>query len=127
MKGAPIQDAVSGGAHGIVIEGTGFGNLPLSDKSMRDALSYANKKSVPVIITTQTVYGPTSTFVYSRLRELSKFKNVIYVGNMLSETAFSKLIFVLGQTRDMEKVRENMLRSVAGEIGDKNELSEFLI
>ncbi|MCL5101381.1 MAG: Glu-tRNA(Gln) amidotransferase subunit GatD [Candidatus Parvarchaeota archaeon] len=127
MKGAPIQDAVSGGAHGIVIEGTGFGNLPLSDKSMRDALSYANKKSVPVIITTQTVYGPTSTFVYSRLRELSKFKNVIYVGNMLSETAFSKLIFVLGQTRDIEKVRENMLRSVAGEIGDKNELSEFLI
>lgn len=127
MNGNGIKRAVEDGAHGIVIEGTGFGNLPLGEKSVSNALAYADKKAIPIVITSQTIYGPTSRFVYSTLRELSGFKNIIYVGNMLSETAFVKLMFVLGQTKDITKIRELMTKPLAGELDDKNEINEYLI
>ncbi len=127
MTGEPIKDAIKSGAHGIVIAGTGFGNLPLKEKSVYDALKYADKEEVPIVITSQTIYGATNRFVYSTLRELSGFENIIYVGNMLTETAFVKLIFVLGQTKKMSEVRSMMCTPMAGEINDKDRINEFLI
>lgn len=127
MTGDAIMEAITGGAEGLVIEGTGFGNLPLKDKSVYDALSHASKEEIPIVITSQTVYGATNRFVYSTLRELSEFKNVIYLGDMLSEAAFAKLMFVLGGTNKMHEVRELMERPVAGESGDVDILNGFLI
>ncbi len=127
MDGNLINAAIEKGTHGIVIAGTGFGNLPLKEKSVYNALKRAKKEDIPVVLTSQTIYGATNEFVYSRLRELSNFDNIIYVGNMLTETAFAKLMFVLGQTKKIEEVKTIMNTTLAGEISDKDNLNEFLI
>ncbi len=127
MTGDAIKDSIKRGAHGLVIAGTGFGNLPLKEKSVYEALGYAHKEGVPIVITSQTIYGATNRFVYSTLRELSGFDNIIYVENMLTETAFVKLMFAMGQTEKMGEIRNIMCTPLAGEINDKDNFGEFLI
>ncbi len=127
MGGDIIDYYIDKKARGIVIAGTGFGNLPLEDKSVYKALKRADGAGIPVVITSQTVYGSTNRFVYSTLRELSRLDNVIYVGDTLTETAFVKLMFVLGQGKKMEEVRSLMTKSLAGEMSDRSPLEGFLI
>ncbi len=127
MTGDVINEAIIAGAHGLVIEGTGFGNLPLGEKSLYNALSRADREEIPIVITSQTIYGATNRFVYSTLRELSNFKNIVYVGDMTSETAFVKLMVVLGRTKKLHDVLEVMKKPMAGETGDKEILDGFLI
>jgi glutamyl-tRNA(Gln) amidotransferase subunit D len=115
------------GMHGLVLMGTGFGNLPLGDRTVRKALKRANDSGIPIAITSQAMYGSTNKFVYSPLRELSNLDNTIYLGDMLSETAYVKLMFVLGKTRKLEKVRELMTSSLSGEIKTRSEVDEFLV
>jgi len=45
---------------------------------------------------------------------------VIYCEDMLAETAYVKLMWVLGHTSDKEKAREMMLTDYAGEISTKS-------
>ncbi len=127
MGGDIIDYYVDKGVHGLVIAATGFGNLPLEDKSIIKALKKAEESRIPVVITSQTVYGSTNRFVYSTLREISKFDNIIYVGDMTTETAFVKLMFSLGSSSDMESIKETMNKNLAGEIGKRSGIDEFLI
>lgn len=113
--------------HGIVIAATGFGNLPLEDKTIINALKKAEKQQIPIVITSQTIYGSTNKFVYSTLREISRFDNVIYVGDMTTETAFVKLMFALGNSKKLEEIKKIMSTNLAGETKERREIDEFLI
>ncbi len=119
MDGGAIKYYLDKGVKGLVIAGTGFGNLPLKNKGVYQALETAHKKGVPIVVTSQTIYGSTNRFVYSTLRELSKFDNIIYVNDMLTETAFVKMMFALGRSKDMGEIRKFMMAPVAGEIGER--------
>ncbi|MHA1470722.1 MAG: Glu-tRNA(Gln) amidotransferase subunit GatD, partial [Candidatus Asgardarchaeia archaeon] len=44
---------------------------------------------------------------------------------MLPETAYVKLMWVLGQTRDYDEVRKLMLMNIAGEITDQTLYKEY--
>jgi glutamyl-tRNA(Gln) amidotransferase subunit D len=46
--------------------------------------------------------------------------------DMLSEVAFIKLAWVLGQTSDAKKVRELMQTNLAGEFGTRSLVDTFL-
>ncbi len=127
MGGEAIKYYLGRKVHGLVIAGTGFGNLPIADKSLMSALKEANKKEVPIVITSQTVYGSTNKFVYSALRELSSLENIIYVNDMLTETAFTKLMFVLGHTRDIKRIKETMQTPLAGELSTRSAITDYLI
>lgn len=127
MGGDIINYYVDNKVHGMVIAATGFGNLPLEDKTVVSALKKAEKEGVPIVITPQTIYGATNKFVYSTLREISGFDNIIYVGDMTTETAFVKLMFALGNSKKLEEVKEIMSRNLAGEIKERREIDEFLI
>ncbi|MCL4407007.1 Glu-tRNA(Gln) amidotransferase subunit GatD [Candidatus Parvarchaeota archaeon] len=127
MGGDIINYYIKKGVKGLVIAATGFGNLPLQDKSVYEAITLANKKNIPIVITSQTIYGATNEFVYNTLRELSRFENIIYVGDMTTEAAFSKLMFVLGHTKKIGEVREMMLKNMAGELSVRNEVDSFLL
>ncbi len=126
MGGDIIDYYIESKIHGIVISATGFGNLPLEDKTMVSALKNAENKAIPIVITSQTIYGPTNKFVYSTLREISKFENIIYVGDMTTETAFVKMMFALGQTKDIEDIKNIMTKSIAGEKKERSDIGEFL-
>lgn len=127
MEGDIIDYYVENKVHGIVIAATGFGNLPLEEKTIIPSLKNAENKGIPITVTSQTVYGTTNKFVYSTLREISKFENIIYVGDMTTETAFVKMMFALGQSKNLKDVKKLMLNPLAGEMKERSGTDEFLI
>ncbi len=127
FDGKIIDYYISRGIHGLVIAATGFGNLPIINKDLIKSLKHANDKGIPIVITSQTIYGRTNRFVYQTSREMSKFQNIIYVDDMTTEAAFAKLMFVLGHKKKLQDISEMMRTSLAGELSQRNEIDEFLI
>ena len=116
------------GYKGIVLSATALGHVPLLVKgySLEPYLKKAHEKGMAVIIASQTIYGRTHPYVYSNLRKLSITHGCIYAEDMLPETAYVKLGWVLGHTSDIAKVKRMMLENVAGEINERHEPESFL-
>jgi glutamyl-tRNA(Gln) amidotransferase subunit D len=117
-----ITSAVSNGARGLVLEGTGLGHV---SKYCYDAIKKTLKQDVPVFMTSQTIWGRVDMNVYVTGRDLLNI-GVTPLEDMLSETALVKLMWVLGQTRSPEKIRELMLQTVAGEITERTPIMEAI-
>ncbi|TMI48174.1 Glu-tRNA(Gln) amidotransferase GatDE subunit D, partial [Candidatus Bathyarchaeota archaeon] len=115
-----ITLAVSAGARGLILEGTGLGHV---SKYCYDAVKKALKQDVPVFMTSQTIWGRVDMNVYVTGRDLLNI-GVTPLEDMISETALVKLMWVLGQTRSPEKIRELMLQTVAGEITERSPIME---
>jgi len=115
-----ISSAVSNGARGIVLEGTGLGHV---SKYCYDAIKKALKQDVPIFMTSQTIWGRLDMNVYVTGRDLLNI-GVIPLEDMISETALVKLMWVLGQTRSPDKTRELMLQTFAGEITVRSPMME---
>ncbi len=124
-----IDFYVKNGYKGIIIEGTGMGHTAVSPSSAKDSwlphIEQAIKKGIVVGMTTQTLYGRVNTNVYSNLRKISEL-GVIYCEDMLPETAYIKLGWLLGN-HDAKKARELLNKNIVGEINQRTELDEFLV
>jgi glutamyl-tRNA(Gln) amidotransferase subunit D len=107
---------------GIIIEMTGLGHV----SSRKARLNWSKKlkevqeKGMIVCAAAQTIYGRLDPLVYSNGRELKKI-GIIYLKDMLAETAFVKLGWVLGKTNDKGKVKKLMLDNFAKEFNDRLE------
>lgn len=111
---------------GIVVEATGLGHVPTqAKKSWIPGVKKAVQKGIPVVITSQTLYGRTNPNVYSHLRTLAE-AGAIFGEDMLPETAYIKLGWVLGHTKKIEKVREMMTKNLVGEISERTDSEAFL-
>ncbi len=117
-----IKKLLSSGYKGIVLEGTGLGHVP---ESMFEGIGKATKKGVPVVMTSQCVWGRVNMKVYSTGRDLLKL-GVIPVEDMLPETALVKLMWVLPRAKTIEKVYELMRKNLAGEITPRSRPDVFL-
>jgi glutamyl-tRNA(Gln) amidotransferase subunit D len=123
-----LEFLVKKGYKGFVIEGTGMGHVPtFAEKTWIPTIKKLIKDGIPVVIAPQTLYGRINTNVYSNLRVLYHDAKAIPAEDMLPETAYVKLGFVLGHTKDLDKVREMMLTNMAGEITERNEIDSFLV
>ena len=112
---------------GFVIEGTGLGHVPTSArKSWTAKIKKVVKDGVPVVVTSQTIYGRVNPNVYTNLRILYHETKAIPGEDMLSEVAYVKLGWVLGHTKNPEKAREMMLTNYAGEIAERTLPGTFL-
>lgn len=116
-----IRAAVDRGYHGIVLEGTGLGHAP---SSMFDGIKHAISAGIPVVMTSQCLWGRINMNVYSTGRDLLSL-GVIPADDMLPETAYVKLMWVLGHTRRMEKVAQLMRQNVAGEISERTRADTY--
>jgi len=96
---------------GLVIEGTGLGHVTSEWVPYMKEITEA----IPVVMTSQCVYGTVCDRVYDTGRDLLK-AGIIEGGDMLGETALVKLMWVLGQTSDREEIRQLMKTNIAGEI-----------
>ncbi|MBS7247556.1 MAG: Glu-tRNA(Gln) amidotransferase subunit GatD [Candidatus Jordarchaeales archaeon] len=118
-----IEHIVKTGYHGIVLAGTGLGHCP---KTIIPQIERAVKDGIAVAMTSQCLYGFVGMNVYERGRDLLKI-GVIPCGNMLPETAYVKLVYVLGHTRDADEVREMMTSNMCGEITSGEPYNAYLI
>lgn len=100
------------GYKGIVIEGTGLGHV---STEWIPHIRNATDAGIPVVMTSQCINGRVCDRVYDTGRDILK-AGAIEGEDMLSEVALVKLMWVLGQAQDMEKVKEMMHASIAGEL-----------
>jgi glutamyl-tRNA(Gln) amidotransferase subunit D len=114
------------GCRGFVLEATALGHVPVhSEKSWIPSIKSAIESGIPVIITSQSLYGRVDPYVYSNLRILSG-TGAIFGEDMLPETAYVKLGWVLGHTKNMKSIKEDMLKNMAGEITERIDPETFL-
>ena len=112
---------------GIVIAATALGHVPTESKnSLLPSIEKAKKAGIPVVIASQTIYGRVHPYVYTNLRKLSIELECIFVEDMTPETAYVKLGWVLGHTKDMKKVKELMLTNIAGEFNKRLDVESYL-
>ena len=107
-----IDSAVSAGARGIVLEGTGLGHV---SRHLFESVKKALKREVPVFMTSQTIWGRVDMNVYNTGRDLLNL-GVTPLEDMIAETAIVKLMWAAAQTKSASKIREMMLQSIAGEM-----------
>jgi len=113
-----IDNLVKTGYKGIVIEGTGLGH---TSELLFEKIKAAVDSGISIAMTSQTIYGRVNMNVYSTGRILQDI-GVIPCEDMLSETAYVKLMWLLGHTKKPEKVREMMLTNYAGEITERSRI-----
>jgi glutamyl-tRNA(Gln) amidotransferase subunit D len=118
-----IDSLIDNGYKGIVIAGTGLGHV---NKPMYPALKRARENNVAVYMTVQTLWGYVQMYVYDTGRDMMEL-GVIPAANMLPEVAYVKLGWALGQTNDLNKVKEIMLTPIAGEITEREPSNGYLI
>ena len=110
---------------GLVIEMFGLGHVPTKGARMSwiKKLKEVQSKGMIICATPQTINGRLNPLVYSNGRDILE-TGVIYLEDMLSETAFVKLGWVLGHKEWMkskEIVKEKMLHNFAHELNERLE------
>lgn len=114
LSGERFRKAVDG-AKGVVIAGTGLGHV---SQDIIDEISSLTEEGMTVCVTTQCIWGSANLNVYSTGRDMQS-AGAIPLGDMLSETAYVKLSWVLAKTQDPARVREMMLENLRGELTDR--------
>lgn len=112
---------------GIVIEGTGLGHVPVTPSSglgWIPAIKKANENGLIVAMTSQTLYGRTSSNVYRNLRTVSE-AGAIHCQDMLPETAYVKLGWLLANKK-REDVKKLLVTNLVGEITERIETDMYL-
>ncbi len=107
------------GYKGIVIEGTGLGHV---STEWIPLIKNATDAGMPVVMTSQCINGRVCDRVYDTGRDILK-AGAIEGEDMLSEVALVKLMWVMGQTQDIEKVKEMMHTNTAGELTRSTRIS----
>ncbi len=107
---------------GIILEMAGLGHVPAAQakNSWIKKLKEVQEKGLIICATAQTIYGRLNPLVYSNGRKLLE-TGIIYLEDMLSETALIKLGWVLAKTQSKREIRKLMLTNVAGELNNRLE------
>ncbi len=107
--------------HGIVIEGTGLGHI--TEQAIK-SIERAVQEGIPVVMTTQTLFGRVNMNVYTTGRKLLSV-GVIPGNDMLPEVAYVKLSWVLHIDRDMNFVKRMMLQNLVLEMNPFHRVDLF--
>jgi glutamyl-tRNA(Gln) amidotransferase subunit D len=106
---------------GVVLAGTGLGHV--SRAHLRD-LRRLVQNGVVIGMTTQCLGGGTDPYVYATGRELQR-EGVVYLDDLLPETAYAKMMWALAQSEDPARVRALLLEDQVGEFVKRRRLEEM--
>ncbi|MCW3994079.1 MAG: Glu-tRNA(Gln) amidotransferase GatDE subunit D, partial [Candidatus Bathyarchaeota archaeon] len=106
---------VEKGYKGIVLEGTGLGHV---GSYTFEAIRNAADNNVVVGMTSQCIWGRVNMNVYDQGRDLLAL-GVIPLEDMLPETATVKLMWIFGQTKDVDKAKKLLKADIAGEFSPR--------
>jgi len=111
-----IEWHIEAGYKGLILEGTGLGHVR---RECFAAIKKAIDKGIIVAMTSQCIWGRVNMNVYTNGRDLTAM-GVIPLEDMLAETALVKLMWILGQTSDMEKAKKLLTTNISGEISARS-------
>lgn len=97
----------------VIIEGSGFGHI--SDELL--SVIKTNNNAL-IFMTSQTISGRVNLNVYSQGR-IEESLGIIGLEDMLSETAYTKALYVLGKTQNKEEIKKLMLENLKLEYNKK--------
>ncbi|MHA1685679.1 MAG: Glu-tRNA(Gln) amidotransferase subunit GatD [Candidatus Heimdallarchaeaceae archaeon] len=123
MKPDILEAMVDLGYHGIVIIGTGLGHV---GTDMYPALKRCQEEEIPVVIVVEPLFGYVHLRVYETGRDMLA-RGVIEGGNMLPSAAYTKLIWALGHTQNIEEIKAIIQTPIAGEITPRESPKGFMI
>lgn len=120
------------GYKGLVIEAYALGQLPIDAPNEAAKPNLKNAKALKeliesgcvVVITTQCIFGMVHPHVYSKAIEIQDM-GAIYAGDMLTETAYIKLAWLLGNFKREEAIR-HMTENLRGELNPRIVPEEYL-
>jgi glutamyl-tRNA(Gln) amidotransferase subunit D len=113
---------------GIVIVGTGIGHVPTNPfgdklaKRITPNLKALVDSGIPVAFASQCIFGRINMDMYAAGRMLQDAGVFGHLMDWTPETAYAKMCWVLGHEKKMEKVKEEMMRNIAGEITERSEV-----
>ncbi len=110
-----IEWYVDKGYRGIILEGTGLGHV---GNYCLPAIRRAVENDVIVAMTSQCIWGRLGMNVYDTGRDLLAM-GVLPLEDMLPETALVKLMWVLGQTTNVEEAKRLLTENIAHEISPR--------
>jgi glutamyl-tRNA(Gln) amidotransferase subunit D len=105
------------GLRGLILAGTGLGHIATEHL---DWIRPAIEGGTVVAMTTQCLEGVVDPYVYATGRRLLE-AGVLYLDDLLPETAYAKLLWALGRSDRPAEVRELLLRDRAGEFHRRRE------
>ena len=97
---------------GIIFEGTGLGHI---GKTMYESIKKASQKQMFLGMTSQCIDGRVSMTVYESGRDLLNL-GIIPLKNMLPEVALVKAMWAKANSKDLEGMKEIMLKNFAHEL-----------
>ena len=104
---------------GLILEGSGIGQAPTNIKEnlpIHEELKKFIKSGGIVVMTSQCIFGRVHPNIYTNCRRLADI-GVIYAEDMLTETAFIKLAWLLGNYK--KNVKEMVGINLRGEIAER--------
>ena len=115
------------GTKGIIIEANGLGHVSTKGKkAWTPVIKEIIESGIPIFTVPHMLYGRINANVYSNLRELYHNSGAIPLEDILPETAYVKLGWVLGHTNNFNKIKEMMLTNYAGEFNSRTLPETFL-
>ncbi len=114
-----ISKLIELGYKGIILEGFGAGNVPIDENSLIPEIKKAVEKGVPIVVSSQCAIGFSWMYLYECGKKALEV-GAIPGHDMISETAMTKLMWILGNhpDYDIQKIKEIFLKDLCGEVSD---------
>ncbi len=107
-----LNQIIEMGYKGIIFEGTGLGHV---GKVMYENVKKANEKGIFLGMTSQCIDGRVRMTVYESGRDLLDL-GIIPLENMIPEVALVKAMWAIGNSQNVEEIKEIMLQNIASEL-----------
>ncbi|MDE7161953.1 MAG: asparaginase [Anaeroplasmataceae bacterium] len=106
---------ISSGIEGIVIEAYGAGGISYIRRDFIKEIKNAIQQGVPIVVSSQCLYERSNFNIYEVGTKVIA-SGAIEAYDMTTEAAVTKLMYALGQTKDLAEIKKIFLTPIANEI-----------
>ena len=111
-----ILDAVMAlGYHAILIEAFGIGGVHFLHRNFCQKIAQLSSRGIVIVISSQCLYEKSDLTQYE-VGRVALAAGAVSAGDMTSEAAFTKLMWLLSQYRERDEIIQHFVSPLCGEI-----------